>query len=45
MPDAVFLHQHQAVVELEGSIMECRDVGVDIGVLADDHRRLALVGV
>ena len=45
VPHAVFLHQHQAVVELERPVVQRADVGVDVRVLADRHHALALVGM
>ncbi len=43
IPNAVFLHQHQALVELERAVMQRADVGEHVGMFADRHDALALV--
>ena len=45
MPDAVFLHEHEAVVELERSVVECADVGVDVGVFANNGDTFPFIGM
>ena len=43
VPHTVLLNQHQAVVQLKGSVMQSADVGIHIGVLADDGDALVFV--
>ena len=44
-PDAVLLHEHETVIELERAIVQCRQIGVDVAVFARHDDSLALVGM
>src|SRR5215813_3109934 len=43
VPDAVFLHEHERMIQLERAVVERRYIRIDIGMLADGHYTFAFV--
>src|SRR5438128_412484 len=43
VPNAILLNKHQTVVELERSIVQCADIGVNVWMLANHGDALALI--